>query len=150
MQKRVLIIDDDEQLNKINEKILDSSGLVSEVHICRNGKDALDYLKLRVEKKYTLPHLIILDLAMPVMNGFAFIEAFNDWDFPAKAHIELVVFTGSSNPRDKQKAMGLGIKHYIPKPYLLRPLRDIVAHMHINQADVFNNQRSFGLEKTIL
>lgn len=150
MKKRILIIDDDEQLNKINEKILLSSGLVSELHITRNGKDALDYLSTRIEKGYALPHIIITDLDMPVVDGFEFIDAFHRLDFSGKSAMELVVFTGSSNPKDRQKALARGIRHYIPKPYLLRPLRDIVAHMRIEDTDLFDNRKMFGLERTIL
>ena len=148
MKKRVLIIDDDSQLNKINEKILDSSGLISELHISRNGKEGLEYLKSRAEKQYPLPHLIILDLDMPVLNGFGFIEAFQELDLPGKSGIELIVFTSSNSTKDRQKVVDKGIKHYIEKPYLLRPLRDIIARMH--DSDRFDNHKAFGLQKSIL
>lgn len=150
MKKRVLIIDDDVQLNKINEKILDSSGLINELHISKNGKEALDYLLARSEKQYPLPQIIILDLEMPVLNGFEFIDAFRKLDIPGKANIELVVFTASSSAKVRQKAIDKGIKHFIEKPYLLRPLRDIISRMHIAETDRFENRKTFGLEKTIL
>lgn len=150
MKKRILIIDDDEQLNKINEKILLSSGVVSELHFAHNGKEALDYLRTRVEKGYLLPHIIITDLDMPVINGFQFIDAFHHLDFAGKRNIELVVFTASSSPKDRIKATAKGIRHYIEKPYLLRPLRDIIAHMRIEDTDLFDNRKMFGLERTIL
>jgi CheY-like chemotaxis protein len=150
MKKRVLIIDDDVQLNKINEKILDSSGLISELHISKNGKEGLEYLKARAEKKYPLPHIIILDLDMPVLNGFGFIDAFLQLDIPGKKSIELVIFTSSSSAKDRQRAIDKGIKHYIEKPYLLRPLRDIIARMHVDDSDRYDNKKAFGLERTIL
>lgn len=150
MKKRVLIIDDDVQLNKINEKILVSSGLINELHISTNGKEALDYLKARTEKKYPLPQIIILDLDMPVINGFGFIDAFQSLDIPGKATIELIVFTSSSSTKDRQKAIDKGIKHFIEKPYLLRPLRDIISRMQIAETDRFDNRKAFGLERTIL
>jgi CheY-like chemotaxis protein len=150
MKKRVLIIDDDVQLNKINEKILVSSGLINELHISKNGKEGLDYLKTRAEKNYPLPHIIILDLDMPVLNGLGFIDAFQALTIPGKGNIELVVFTSSSSSKDRQKAIDKGIKHYIEKPYLLRPLRDIISRMHVADTDRFDNRKAFGLEKTIL
>lgn len=150
MRKRVLIIDDDPQLNKINEKILDSSGLVSELHISLNGKEGLEYLKARAEKNYPLPHLIILDLDMPVLNGLQFIDAFHNLNIPGKNNIELVIFTSSNSAKDRQKVLEKGVRHYIEKPYLLRPLRDIISRMHSDDSNVFDNRKAFGLERTIL
>ena len=134
MKKRILIIDDDKLLNKINEKVLIAAGVVNELHIVLNGQQALDYLENRRSKEYPLPDIIVLDLHMPVMDGFAFIEEFNKLTFPGKSKIELVVFTSSSSPRDKQRAIAAGIRHYLNKPYLLRGLVDIM--MRLNEKPV--------------
>ncbi len=149
MKRRLLIIDNDKQLNKINEKILHMSGMVKELHITCNGKDALEYLISRVQKDYPLPDIIILDLDMPVMNGFEFIDEFHQLDIPGKAHIELVIFTSSSNPRDKQRASSKGIRHYLSKPYLLRGLSDIVFRLDIEQSNLYPNRNPFGLERSL-
>ena len=140
MKKRILIVDNDRQLNKINEKVLHSAGIVSELHIANNGREALDYLTSRLEKQYPLPHIIIFDLDLPVLDGFKFIDKFHSLDFPGKSAIELVVFTASSNPKDKQKVSSRGIKHYLSKPYLLRGLNDILLHMKVNP-DIYGKQR---------
>jgi CheY-like chemotaxis protein len=133
MKKRILIVDDDQLLNKINEKVLHAAGLVKELHIVINGKQAIDYLANRIEKDYPMPDIIVLDLHMPVLDGFAFIEAFNRLNFHGKSNIELVVFTSSSSIKDKQKAIALGIQHYLNKPYLLRGLTDIVMRSRITE-----------------
>jgi CheY-like chemotaxis protein len=129
MKKRILIIDDDIMLNKINEKVLSSAGLVNELHIATNGKQGMDYLLNRITKGYPVPEVIILDLHMPVMGGFEFMEEFNKLDFAGKSNIELVVFTATSSPRDKQRLTSMGIKHVISKPYILRGLVDIIGRM---------------------
>lgn len=149
MKKRLLIIDNDKQLNKINEKILNMSGMVKELHITCNGREALEYLVSRVQKDYPLPDIIILDIEMPVLNGFEFIDEFNQLDIPGKSSIELVIFTSSSNPRDKQKASLRGIKHYLSKPYLLRGLSDIIFRLDIEQQDLYYNRKPFGLERSL-
>jgi CheY-like chemotaxis protein len=128
MKKRILIIDNDKQLNKINESVLITSGMVNELHIASNGQEALDYFRSRVENNYTLPQIVILDLHLPVLDGFEFIDEFGKLNFPGKAGIELVVFTYSSSLKDKQRALSKGIQHYLPKPYLLRNLMSIVLN----------------------
>lgn len=126
MKQRILIVDDDKLLNKINEKILHKEGIVSELHIVPNGREALEYLENRIDKQYTLPDLIILDLNMPVMDGFEFMDEFNRLDFPGKRNIEIIVFSDSKDWKDRQRAIAKGIKNYIDKPYLLRGLHDII------------------------
>src|SRR5688572_2031357 len=129
MARRILLVDDDIQLNKIHEKILPSSGLASEVHVALNGREAIDYLNARIEKGYPLPNVIVTDLDMPVMDGFEFIDAFNALSFPGKNKIELVVFTSSSNISDKKRALSKGIRHYLSKPYLVRALNDVICQL---------------------
>lgn len=145
MKKRILIIDDDKQLNQINQKILLASGFVSELHITLNGREALEYLTVRMEKKYPLPDIIILDLRMPVMDGFEFIDQLRKLDYPNRYRTELVVFTSSSSPKDKQKMLEKGIKHYLNKPYLLRGLTDIVKNSRIDQLDMSLYKNGFKL-----
>jgi CheY-like chemotaxis protein len=146
MEKRILIIDDDIQLNKIHEKILPSSGLASEVHIAVNGRDALDYLNARIDKGYPLPTIIIVDLDMPVMNGFEFIDAFNNLSFPGKSKIEIVVFTSSSNISDRKKALSMGIRHYLSKPYLVRALNDVICQLQIEHKASYATNRIHALK----
>lgn len=144
MKKRILIIDDDIMLNKINEKVLVAAGIVSELHVTNNGVEGMNYLQHRIDKSYSLPEIIILDLDMPLMNGFEFIEGFQKLQFPGKSAIEIVVFTGSSNPKDKQKATALGIRHYINKPYLVRGLIDVITRMETEEVNIYSNKKSLG------
>lgn len=129
MKKRVLLIDNDSQLNKINEKVLLTSNFVGELHIATNGLKAAEYINWRVQKQYPLPDIIILELNLPLMDGFEFMEWFQAADIPGKANVELVVFTASSSPRDKQRALCMGVQYYLNKPYLLRGLAAVVESM---------------------
>jgi CheY-like chemotaxis protein len=134
MKKKLLIIDNDRHLNIVNEKVLLSSGIVNDLHIVYNGKDALEYLKSRAEDHAALPDIIVFDLQMPIVNGFDFIDQFAMLEIPGKDNMELVVFTASSKFSDRQRAISKGIKHYLDKPYLLGGLRDILSQLHIKQS----------------
>jgi CheY-like chemotaxis protein len=129
MKKRILLIDGDQMLNKINEKVLFSAGIASELHIVQNGDDALTYLHGRLSKNYPLPDLIIMDLKLPEQDGFDFMDDFESMNFPGKSKIEIIVFTASSSVKDKQRAMSKGIRHFISKPYLVRGLMDVLARI---------------------
>jgi CheY-like chemotaxis protein len=139
MKKRVLIIDDDKQLNLINQKILTASGMVSELHIVNNGKEGLEYLSTRSKKSYPLPDIIVLDLHMPVMDGFQFIDAYNALTFPGKYKIEIVVFSGTTSQKDRQTVFAKGIKHFLDKPYILLGLKQIIHRLKTGSAEFYAN-----------
>ncbi len=133
MEVSVLIIDDDKHLNTVNGKVLRTAGIVSELRIVSNGKEALDYLKSQRTKQSSLPDIIVFELQTPVVDGFDFMDQFAALEFAAKEKIELVVYTSSIRPSDKRKAIAKGIRHYLSKPYLLNSLRDIISQLRIER-----------------
>jgi CheY-like chemotaxis protein len=133
MKKTILMIDNDLMLNKINEKVLRTAGIVRELHIATNGLEALNYLLSRIERGYALPDIIIFELEMPVMNGVEFIEEFGKLDFPGKGNIELIIFTSTTNTKIRSKALSTGIKNYLEKPYILRGLTEIISRLNSKQ-----------------
>lgn len=149
MKKRILIIDNDKQLNRINEKVLHAAGIVKDLKILSNGKDALDYLTASVAGGDPLPEIIILDLYMPVMDGFQLIDELKRLGFPEKYNAEIVVFTYSNSAKDRQKSYSKGVKHYLSKPYILRGLIDIINKLKPSQGDKYSVAKSIGWEKSI-
>jgi CheY-like chemotaxis protein len=126
MKNNILIIDNDQLLNKINEKVLRAANIAEEVFVTQNGQEAIELLRKRSIRNLRMPDMIILDLHLPVMNGFDFLDEFHKTGFAEKNKIELIVFTSSSNPNDRKKAFEKGVKHYLSKPYLLRNLAQII------------------------
>ncbi len=70
--KSILLIDDDDLTNNFHNRLIGKLNVTESIKITQNGKEAIDYL-LEADR---YPDLILLDLNMPVMNGFEFIEAF--------------------------------------------------------------------------
>jgi len=116
MMKRVLLVDDDKICNFIAESTLNRMGVAKEVHSALNGQEALDLFNGYFQGDVAVPDIIFLDLNMPIMDGFQFIDAFKKLDFPKKENILIVILTSSMNPQDIQQAKSLGIDHYMAKP----------------------------------
>jgi len=65
----------------------------------------------------------LLDLNMPIMDGFTFLEAFRKLNLPDKEKVTIIVVTSSEDPDDIMKARRMGVDHYIPKPVTEKDLR---------------------------
>ncbi|RZK44092.1 MAG: response regulator [Pedobacter sp.] len=74
--KKVMLIDDNEIDLKINSKIISLANLFDEIIICHSGEESLDYLTRHLDIPEKLPNFILLDIQMPEMDGFEFLEHF--------------------------------------------------------------------------
>lgn len=111
----VLVVDDEPDIRELVRDILQFDGY--SVATASNGREALEQLR-RAE----LPRLILLDLMMPIMNGWEFrAEQIKD---PRISSIPVVVLTGDGNA--PEKARSLGTTSYVTKPVHLDHLLDLV------------------------
>ncbi|MBK8303610.1 MAG: response regulator [Chloracidobacterium sp.] len=105
----VLVIDDSASIRRMTAKIVEDAGL--RAITAASGADALELL-LNGEWE---PDLILSDVEMPVMDGWAFLEYVKtDDNF---GHIPVVMVTSLDAPQFKQKAFGLGASDYLVKPF---------------------------------
>jgi CheY-like chemotaxis protein len=117
----ILIVDDDYASNYLTEMILQDLQITEHIYLARNGKEALDLIKdyCQDDRQPTLspcPQLIFLDINMPVMDGFEFLEEFEKLDYIKKNPIPILLLTTSTNLRDIEKAKGYQVSAYIEKP----------------------------------
>ena len=94
----ILLVDDDESTNLLNEMVLEEVGMGGKIHVAYSGKEALEYLHQCLngtDPTYVLPELIFLDVNMPLMNGFEFMEAFRSLKDPRLEPIKVVILTTS-------------------------------------------------------
>jgi CheY-like chemotaxis protein len=113
--KAVLVVEDDFETREMMALALEKEGY--SVSTVANGQEALDHLR-----KSPLPCLILLDLMMPVMDGWEFRE--KQAQSPALALIPVVIISGAGNIREK--AQTLGVADYLEKPIELDCLLNIV------------------------
>ncbi len=107
--KSVLLIDNNDIDNFVNSKILENYG-VTTIMSCRSVKSALNHLK-ETDIKY---QLILVDLYLPIIDGFEFIDKYRELDLHKK-HGEICLLSASLNPLHKQKSIEKNIK-FIEKP----------------------------------
>ncbi|OQP64622.1 response regulator [Niastella populi] len=128
--KNVLLIDDDEPTNFINKKIIESSELVEYIHIAQSGQEALNFLSRRSEQNgpHPLPDLIFLDINMPAMDGWEFLDRYKDLTNGKKDSIIIVMLTTSLNHDDVVKARELKeVNAFRNKPLTRQLIGEIAA-----------------------
>ncbi|MBT8252605.1 MAG: response regulator [Bacteroidia bacterium] len=122
----VLLIDDDETSNYINKYIINEAGFAENVKIVENGQKALDYLKSNNDSEYLRPNLIFLDMNMPVMNGWEFLEQYKKLEEELQSEMVVVMLTTSLNPDDKANAeRNESINHFMNKPLTPEMLQEL-------------------------
>jgi CheY-like chemotaxis protein len=119
--KSVLLVDDDPASNFISQLLLQKSGAVDQITIAGNGQEALDYI-LQQDNNY--PDLILLDINMPQMDGFEFMEQFQQ--LPHASCSRVVVLSSSVSSKDLQTAASYKIKDFINKPLTKEKLANIM------------------------
>jgi CheY-like chemotaxis protein len=114
--KSILLIDDDSITNYINVRLLKKLDIAHEIFIATNGVEGIRYLEDHNLEIDLFPILILIDINMPVMDGFEFLKKFQLMNFKNKDKIIIATLTTSTNPKDIEKIKVLGIKHYFNKP----------------------------------
>ncbi|WP_426061248.1 response regulator [Hymenobacter sp. B1770] len=113
-----LLVDDDDTTNYLNQALLRRMAVSDEVLVAVNGQQALDLLHAHCERptSSTCPALVLLDMNMPRMNGFEFLQAYAQrpaWENPK---VVIIMLTTSLNPHDVALMQGLPIAGYLTKP----------------------------------
>ncbi len=106
-------------------ELMDEVGFAEKILIYKNGKEALDQLTLLITQESSVPDIIFLDLNMPVMDGWDFLEAFTKIQPPKK--IIIYILTSSVDPADTTRAKKYEqLSGYLIKPITEQSLRDIL------------------------
>jgi CheY-like chemotaxis protein len=103
--RSILLIDDDEPTNFLNKRLLEGMHCAEKVQVIQKASEALEYLeKVAGLENDSFPDIIFLDINMPAMDGWEFLEAFREIVNKRKKKVRLVMLTTSINPEDEQKA----------------------------------------------
>ena len=120
-QLTIWIIDDDPIYQIIANKMINKSELFANVLSFKNGKEAIDEFKKKLEGNDNLPNIILLDINMPIMDGWEFMDDMTLLKNHIKDEIHIYIVSSSIAVEDKIKA-----KNY-PEivDYLIKPINNI-------------------------
>ena len=119
MNYSVLIVDDSPLLRATARRAATQAGVLPErIREAGNGKEALEALAREVSD------LVLLDINMPVMDGFAFVEAKSR--LPQLASVRVALVTTEGNKKRIDAMTALGVRHYLRKPFEPEELRQLI------------------------
>lgn len=123
--KLTCIIDDDTVYVNLVKKLIQLKKLCDNILVFKNGKEALEFFK----DSKALPDLILLDLNMPIMNGWEFLEHFNPINKGLQnTRSNLYVVSSSIDPVDSEKAKSIEcVRDYISKPISMESFEQIFS-----------------------
>ena len=128
MQKRnILLIDDDCVAHLIVRKTFLPLTWVNRIDSAFNGQEGLEMLERFCKRLVLLPDIILVDLHMPVMDGFGFLESFNKMNCLKPKGLVVIVVSSSECPEEHKRARSLGVKHFFSKPISLEKIEAVLS-----------------------
>ena len=113
----VLLVDDDQTTNYLNRLLLKRLAVADELLVAQNGLEALEVLRAHRHRPDSAePVLVFLDVKMPVMDGFEFLQAYEQLRAEDKAETVIVMLTTSLHPHDVERMQQLNIAGFLNKP----------------------------------
>jgi len=103
--QKALLIDDDCLTNYIHQIVLEESGMFEEVEIAETAMEALDKLESEESLHQSKPAIIFVDINMPGLNGWDFINEYNNQKTNSDKRTVIVILSSSSNQEEKMKAV---------------------------------------------
>lgn len=122
----IMLVDDNEADNYLHRLIIEEMGCCEQVVDRPNGKAALDYLdQTSASERY--PDLILLDINMPIMNGWEFLEEYRHQQANHRDSVIIVMLSTSLNPDDRARALGNPLlASFVAKPLEEKQLGEIL------------------------
>jgi CheY-like chemotaxis protein len=128
----ILIIDDDEINNFIAAKLIDKLPPKAKVSTCINGQEGINFVKNKLNNQEEFPDIIFLDINMPLMNGWEFLEEYELFKNQIKKKVTINMLSSSVYNDDIIKAKTFTtVNKFISKPLTVDKIRDLYESLSI-------------------
>lgn len=128
--KHLTLVDDDEIFVLLTTKAIEATNLVNLIKVFGNGLDALSFLKENKNNINALPEIILLDLNMPIMNGWQFLEEYTKLNPTIGKKITIYICSSSISPDDIARAKTISeVSDFIIKPLTKNKLIDMIKNL---------------------
>jgi CheY-like chemotaxis protein len=126
------IIDNDPMVSFYIKRLTELGALADIITIYDSPRGAVDYLLLHKTSLEHLPDIILLDIYMPEMDGWEFIQEFQKIRDKLTKNVEIHIITSSNHPKDLTRAQSfVEVKSYLQKPVTLEALQEVVANYNL-------------------
>ncbi|PIQ22761.1 MAG: response regulator [Cytophagales bacterium CG18_big_fil_WC_8_21_14_2_50_42_9] len=128
----ILLVDDDETTNYVNNRTLQRTQAAHEVKIFTDGEQAIRYLQAAActsgaPGKEKCPDMIFLDIKMPIMDGFEFLEAYKSLGLNESAPTKIMMLTSSASFYDLKRLETYSeVKRHFSKPLADQDIKEII------------------------
>ncbi|MDE6665285.1 MAG: response regulator [Ruminococcus sp.] len=122
--RKILLVEDNELNQEIARAILEDVGFI--IDTADDGTVAVDMMKKMSADTYDL---ILMDVQMPIMNGYQATRAIRELDDPVKANIPIVAMTANAFEEDRQEAMNAGMNGHVAKPINIEKLIETLKNI---------------------
>ena len=130
MLEILCVVDDDKIFTYLLKRIIEKAKIAREIIFFENGRDAMDYLNSHKEDALKLPQLILLDINMPILDGWQFLNEYGKLKPDVPRPISICMMSSSSEVEDYDRAMCSGhVMDYLQKPVQIPPLKEVTERV---------------------
>ncbi len=121
-----LLVDDDPTANYLNKRLFQKLDVAEKLLVAHDGLEALQLVQANCPGP-GCPRLILLDNNMPIMDGFEFLEAYEQLNIEQRQSVVIILLTTSLNPQEVEKVKQANITGFLNKPLTEAALKNILT-----------------------
>lgn len=134
--QHLALVDDDEVFVFLAKKAIKQTNLVELVEVFENGQDALTFLLENLQHPSELPEVILLDLSMPVMDGWQFLHEFTKFSPKLPRKINIFICSSSISPEEIEMAKEMNtVSDFIIKPINKEKMIEVIQKVQADEWD---------------
>ena len=134
MEKTILLVEDNPDDVELTIRAFRKNNILNQIHIARDGVEAIDWLANTDAPSCPLPAVVLLDLKLPKIDGLGVLRAIRAEE--RTRHLPVVILTSSKEDRDLANGYRLGANSYVRKPVDFGDFLKVALHLGLYWLDL--------------